>query len=878
MKRYSLVCLIILLGIKTQAQVPSDSLWAIWQNKSLPDTTRLKAISNLGIHVLNMKPDSTIYLSRLQEDFARNTPYKGSTRYRGADYYLADAIFFRGRAFMTLGKFDSANVLLEKAESLFRASEYPVNTAMSIQAMGVIQAMKGEMEPALEYFHRALSQLEEPLTDVSGEKVKKIRITKTTGAIYSNIGNIYYYRGDHARSMQYYGEALKIARQLDDLRSAAGSLENIGNACLDLELYQKAIDYYEEALETYERLEEEGVRVDIQIAHVLENLGSVYLHESEYEKSLRCLKRSLRICEETGAMNVIGMTLNELGMWYKEQGKADTSLSYFERSLAVAKERGDQLNISFNLYHIGDTYYLLGAYDQSISYCKEAFELAKALDVLNYQKIASKTLSNAYQKLGDYQEGLRNYHLYIQLKDSMAREENQRAQISFEYQQQALQDSLEFSKREAIQDLKLKNQQTLSAGIGLGLLLLLILLIVIFNRLRVTRRQKAEIEAQKQRAERSERYKEQFLANMSHEIRTPMHAISGMIKILERNEHPRTQDVFLEAMKKSSETLLILLNDILDLSKVEAGKLEIEHLPFQPQQEVEAVARTLQLKANEKGLTFEYFIAEDIPDWIIGDPTRLNQILMNLAGNAIKFTEKGRVDILLNRKADFMLIEVRDTGIGIPEALLPSIFDAFQQGEKGSANRLGGTGLGLNISRRLVELLGGNIWVESEAGKGSSFFVSLPLVEADEKQADEAQTPEVRIKEMGKALRGIQILLVEDNEFNQMIAEDDLAHYIPHVKIDKAIHGGIACSKYETGSYDLILMDVQMPEVDGIEASLRIREWEKAQGKSPIPIIAMTASLLKSEVNLCLEAGMDSYIPKPYQIEELIGTIYGELN
>lgn len=394
------------------------------------------------------------------------------------------------------------------------------------------------------------------------------------------------------------------------------------------------------------------------------------------------------------------------------------------------------------------------------------------------------------------------------------------------------------------------------------------------------REQKEEAERLKERAERSEQFKEQFLANMSHEIRTPMHAISGMTKILRRNNPPQEQTVFLDAIHKSSDNLLVILNDILDLSKIEAGKLEIESIPINPTEVINEVVDILKFKAEEKGLILEVNIDEQIPEVVISDPTRLNQILINLTGNAIKFTETGKVSINLQIVekvgTSYLRYAVKDSGIGIPADKLNTIFSTFSQVDDTTTRKYGGTGLGLSITKQLVELQGGTIWAVSEEGQGSIFYLDLPMLVPEEGVDGKTKISEEELAALGQALKGTRILIAEDNPFNIMVAEDDLSFYIPGVLVDTAANGKIAAEMYQQNSYDLILMDIQMPVMNGRDASQKIREWETQAQKESIPIIAMTASLLKSEIDLCLKAGMNNYIPKPYNIEELIGTIHQE--
>ena len=473
------------------------------------------------------------------------------------------------------------------------------------------------------------------------------------------------------------------------------------------------------------------------------------------------------------------------------------------------------------------------------------------------------------------------FKLAVELRDSINNMENAKSAIQqhvkSDYENQKAIDDLVNEKMLAIETQKKETQQKLSIAIGIGLLLISILALLIFNRLKVTRRQKRIIEEQKRKVEQSEKYKQQFLANMSHEIRTPMHAISGMTNILVRKEHLTHQEKFLTAIRQSSRNLLVLLNDILDLSKIEAGKIDIQSIPMNIREVVLNVSDLLKVKAEEKGLSMQTKLAADIPDYIYGDPTRLNQILLNLLGNAIKFTEKGSVSLSVTAEVDKLRFAIRDSGIGIPAAQLDHIFESFEQVNASITRKYGGTGLGLAISKQLITLQNGTIWVESQEKTGSTFFFELPLIPVEIHKSLTHQITEDQLREMAATLSGKNILVVEDDELNTIIAQEDLEYYINDVTIGFAKNGLEAVQQFETGHYDLILMDIQMPELNGYEATKAIRKIEAATGTtSPIRIIAMTASLLKSEIDLCYAAGMNGYIPKPYKMEELIGGMYQE--
>ena len=297
-----------------------------------------------------------------------------------------------------------------------------------------------------------------------------------------------------------------------------------------------------------------------------------------------------------------------------------------------------------------------------------------------------------------------------------------------------------------------------------------------------------------------------------------------------------------------------------------------------PRLVIENVNQILTYKAEEKGLKLSYKIDDNVPPLIMGDPTRMNQILINLVGNAIKFTETGAIDILLKEQNNQLLFQVQDTGIGISKEEQENIFAAFEQAKNSTTRNFGGTGLGLSISKQLVELQHGKISLESTEEVGSTFYVILPLIVAKSNAVGADLISKEKLKEMANSLQGIRVLIAEDNPFNQMIAQDDLTFLIQGIQIETVENGTLAVEKFKEEKFDLIIMDAQMPEMNGFDAARKIWKIEKQENKNiAIPIIAMTASLLKTEINSCFEAGMDNYIPKPYSTEELIGPIFKEL-
>jgi signal transduction histidine kinase/ActR/RegA family two-component response regulator len=391
---------------------------------------------------------------------------------------------------------------------------------------------------------------------------------------------------------------------------------------------------------------------------------------------------------------------------------------------------------------------------------------------------------------------------------------------------------------------------------------------------------------ERRKREASEKAKQIFLVNISHEIRTPMNGVLGFAKLLEESLVNEDERESLQMIIKSADQLMAILNDILDFSRLESGDINFVNQPFVLKDTVRSIYRLMEPAAALKELKFSYLIPEDMPIVLSGDAVRLGQILLNLTSNAIKFTEQGEVRIslhLVEKLADTVTVEfqVKDTGIGIPADKHQKVFDFFEQVTNDTSRRYAGTGLGLSIVKRLVELQGGEVFLDSIVGTGSDFYFRLTFARVTEHVSRKtlqllSVLPDIPV-ETGK---GVRILVVEDNPINQLLVLKLLEKRGYETTV--AENGKIAIDEYRKGDFDIILMDLQMPELDGYEATRVIRMMEGHKGE--IPIVAMTAHTIKGELEKCADIGMNDYISKPFdatelyqKIEMLVGSTAGGL-
>ncbi|MES2703524.1 MAG: tetratricopeptide repeat protein [Bacteroidota bacterium] len=790
-----------------------------------------------------------------------------------------------GSNYLATASYPGATRYFDKALQAYEALGDAGGIAQCLVSIGIVNVSQGSYQSALDNYRKA-----QVLYEQVGDKRGIARVLGQTGNVYQNQSN-------DAVALEYLLKALKMNEELGDKSGIASNLNSIGIINIDQLAFPRALENFQKALKINRALNNKS-----EIARNLKNMGNVYISVRQYPEALEHYSSALKIHEELGDKSGIARNLGNMGNVYQELHDYPMALQYLLKASKMNEELGEKYPMANNLGSIGCVYLAMAkerpatldvadraAHQRSnlnaaITYLRKAVAVDKEIGNLHEFQNFAFFLSEALALTGNHKDALETYNQYSAAKDSIYSVSNN---LKIAQLEQKREDELR-QKQMEMQQLKISAAKHERRYYIMGLATLMVVSGGLFRRFRGARRNKRRLEdkntliaAEKEnadqmriRAERSERFQQQFLANMSHEIRTPMNAVNGMTDVL-LNKEPRPDQLrYLQIIAKSSDVLLHIINDILDLSKIESGKLELETIDFSLADTIKQVKETLSFRAEEKGLQLVSRIGGDVPPVLCGDPFRLNQILINLGGNAIKFTEKGGVELdvkLVSAQEDKVSLHfsVTDTGIGIPADKMHLLFESFRQVHSSDSRIYGGNGLGLSISRQLIELQGGVITVDSTVGAGTTFSFELTYhTGSAERLLKKTQDEQ---KADGSMLNGLRILLVDDNEYNRMVASETL-HLKADVVIDEATNGEEAILLLKRRDYDVVLMDIQMPVMNGLEATAYIRNRMPAPKKS-VPIIALTASLLRGDTEMCMAAGMNACMTKPFKAWQLIAAL-----
>lgn len=686
-------------------------------------------------------------------------------------------------------------------------------------------------------------------------------------------------RGQYYEAINTYEEALELAVQINDKKDQGKILAQLANIYVTLEDTKNAERNILNAIGIQTAIEDE-----INLAFSRFVYGTINLYNNDYFGALDYFKSASAKFEEENLEELVA----EVSLY---QGKAYKGLKQLNQA-NVALDKAIVLSKKLELPLIESSALIESAYialsqekpDKAISQATKGSKIAQTNNNLKLLNESYLVLSDIYEKEGSYDLANHNLKLYIHLNDSILAlkkeilADDKKDQYVIDDQNALLQTEAE--DLEEKKDASSLGKLTTILSVALITILSLLTLSLYKNnniRLKTNNmlyKKNEELLTEKERAEIAAKTKSNFLSTVTHELRTPLYAVTGLTNML-LEENPKQEQIqHLKSLKFSGDYLLTFINDILQINKIEANKVELDPEIFNLKHKVENVISALNNSAIDNNIAIHFEYDKNLPEVFNGDQLKISQILINLIGNAIKFTKDGdiwvRVKLINQRKKKYNIrLEVEDNGIGISQEKQNNMFESFSQGSVQINRKYGGTGLGLSIVKGLIEILKGKIFLESELGKGTKFTVEVPLDKTNESVKDKSQEFAHKLNKLD--LNNVNILIVEDNKINQMITKKILTKM--NLKCDIVDNGEDAVDRVQEVTYDVVLMDIHMPGISGLEATKRIRGFDKE-----LTIFALTAVTLEDKMHEFEEAGFDDIISKPFKQEDFEKKLFAALS
>ena len=699
------------------------------------------------------------------------------------------------------------------------------------------------------------------------------------GDLYFSLGKANYYLGEYEQARTSYREALKYFEAENNVFNIARVMQNIGLIHHNLNDLDKATYYYQKALELNTE-----IKNDTNIAGLYQNLGIIYYKNNEFDKALNYYEKSIYIFSRLSDTQNIATTFSNIGLIHLQQADYDKAYKNFKESNELFKKIGYKLGIMWTLHNMGTAKLSVKEYEQARNYYDQSLDIARNLR--NPEGILSNlsALTELSELTNDFQNAYYFYMSYKDIQDSIHASELKAkiAELETLYNIEAQE------KKIAESNIEIKKQKAQKTAILVVLGILLVTSIIIY--IAYYQKKKAQIKivshkldlentlleksrelenqiSERKIAEESDKLKSAFLANMSHELRTPMNAIIAFSNFLRDPElNSKKREEYLDHITAAGDSLLRLIDDIIDIAKLESKQLKISIGPVNITRLLKELYKLfINLKAKHNYRAEIKLNIDPKIDFIVNtDAIRIKQIISNLLENAFKYTPKGLIEFGVTDRENWLEFYVHDTGIGIPEEKQDNIFDRFSQVDSELNRKYGGTGLGLAISKNLVELLGGTIRVESLPNKGSTFYLTIPAHDLRKVEVvPEITRAENHSHENNFNWESKTILVAEDEELNFKVLDSFLSK--THARVLRASDGAKAVEMMMNEKVDLVLMDLQMPNMDGYEATLAIKKINK-----DVPVIAQTSYAMSSERDKCMNAGCDDYIAKPLDLDDLL--------